>query len=301
MPGVEPVAVPVRGERARELEAEGYAVVSTIDEAARAGATACVVATDTGRHVDDGLSALESEMDLLVEKPLAVDAWAARDLCIKAGEARKRLFVGCVLRFWPSLREVRRLLPRIGRVHAARIECQSWLPDWRPERAWRESYSARAADGGVLRDLVHEIDYAGWLLGWPRAVSARLTKSERLGIEAEDAADLLWETPGGCAVSVRLDYLSKPARRGAVFAGEQGTLEWNGMAGSVVLAVSGGTRHEITLPVQRDAALTGQARAFLFGDDENLATGEQGVLALAVCDAARRASAGAREEEVVVP
>ncbi len=37
---------------------------------------------------------------------------------------------------------------------------QSWLPDWRPDRDYRESYSARLDEGGVLRDLVHEIDYA---------------------------------------------------------------------------------------------------------------------------------------------
>ena len=54
-----------------------------------------------------------------------------------------------------------------SRPLSAHVSCQSWLPDWRPGRDYRESYSARADEGGALRDLVPELDYATALLGRP--------------------------------------------------------------------------------------------------------------------------------------
>ena len=107
----------------------------------------------------------------------------------------------------------RDLLPQIGAVHAVRVECQSYLPDWRPGSDYRESYSARADEGGVLRDLIHEIDYATWLFGWPVAVTARYGNTGRLGIAAEEWAELAWEAPADVEVSMRLDYLTRPPRR----------------------------------------------------------------------------------------
>src|SRR6185295_18916441 len=80
-------------------------------------------------------------------------------------------------------------------------------------------------EGGVLRDLVHEVDYALWLLGRPSTVVAMLTNTGELGIESEEAADLGWTAPGGAVVSIRLDYLSRVTRRRLLAIGEAGELE----------------------------------------------------------------------------
>ncbi|MBI4280433.1 MAG: Gfo/Idh/MocA family oxidoreductase [Armatimonadetes bacterium] len=305
MGDVTPVAVPVRGQRRAALAQERYATADDLISAAEMGATLGVVATDTRRHLDDALAALDQGMDLLVEKPLAVDAAQADRLRGHARDKGRRLFVGCVLRFSESLNRFRELLPRMGTVHSVRIECQSYLPHWRPARPYRESYSARSGEGGVLRDLIHEIDYAGWLYGWPAAVYARLRNLGRLGLEVDEAADLLWETPGGCSVSVTLDYLSRPSRRRMRAAGERGSLEWDFMEGTVTL-VQGDDPPQVIRSSQRfeDLFLV-QDRAFVRAcdgySDPRLATGDDGVRALAVCDAARRASESRRETEVRYP
>lgn len=296
------VAVPWRPERRSELAAQGLRVAASVQEAASAGARAAIIATETGRHVADGSAALEAGLDVLVEKPLARDAQEAARLRQRAGELGRRLYVGCTLRFSESLGIVRELLPLVGRLHEVRIECQSFLPDWRPARAYRDSYSARASEGGVLRDLVHEIDYAGWLFGWPAAVQARVLNLGRLGIESDEIAELMWDAPSGGVVSVCLDYLSSPTRRRMRSCGAHGTLEWDGVAGTVTVERSG-TPVDVRRSAQtRDQMLLEQDLAFLracAGDAEGcLATGEDGVRALAVCDAARRSSATGREEPV---
>jgi len=305
VPGVHPVAVPARPERISQLVDAGYATAKDLYETARLGATCCIVATDPGRHVQDALSAVELGLDVLVEKPLAADAQSAQWLCREAEAMDRQLFIGYLLRFSESLNVFRRLLGKIGRLHSVRIECHSYLPDWRRSRSYRESYSARASEGGVLRDLSHEIDYAGWLFGWPAALQAKTRNFGRLGIVAEEAALLAWESPDGCLVSVGLDYLTRPTRRGIVAAGEQGTIEWDGVEGTVTLAP---TSRPVQVARSRQTyaeMLLAQDRAFLETSwetrDPRLACGVDGVNTLAVCDAARLAGETRREEKVNYP
>lgn len=303
LPGVRPVAVPKRLERVAELEREGYRAVPTLDIALRQfGPSVGVVASETAQHLSDALAMLEHGLDVLIEKPLGKDADQARRVLETARARARRVYVACVLRFSDSLGTFRDLLKKIGRLHAVRIECQSYLPGWRPSRSHTSSYSAREADGGVLRDLIHEIDYAGWLYGWPAAVSAVVRNSGILGIAAEESADLLWDLPDGGVLSMRLDYLSQPARRRMTAFGDAGSLEWDAVSNSVRLHGADGGSAEHVGALNRDEMLRGQLSAFLRavggGEAAPLATGEEGVKALAICDAARVSSMCGRAEPV---
>ena len=299
---VHPVAIPMHPERVAQMQAAGHSTARDLDHARRLGAPLCIIATDTSRHVQDGVAALERGFDVLVEKPLAADLQGARALSLRASALGRRLFVGCVLRFSESLNTFRQLLETVGCLHMVRIECQSYLPDWRPGRPYRDSYSARADEGGVLRDLIHEIDYAGWLFGWPRSVQARIQNLGRLGIEAEELAELTWELPEGGLVSMTLDYLTRPSRRRLRASGEQGTLEWDGIAGTVAVALAGEEPQLLRSNQTRDELFLAQDRAVIEAcggrSDPRLATADDGVRALAVCEAAQRANASRREEAV---
>jgi predicted dehydrogenase len=303
--GVEPIAVPIRSARLTELEADGFATVPDLQSAASNGACAAIIATDTARHAADVLWALKEGLDVLVEKPMAMDSAEGHRLRERALTLGRRVYVGCVLRFSESLNTFRTMVGDVGRLHSVRIECQSYLPDWRPHRPYQDTYSARAREGGVLRDLIHEIDYAGWLFGWPTALQARIKNLGRLGIAAEEIAELTWETSAGCLVSVSLDYLSKPSRRQIRACGEGGTIEWDGITGAVTLMAEGAPPRKLRASQTRDEMFLAQACAFvkaLRGTcDPRLATSEEGVKALAVCDAAQRASDHRREEAVDYP
>jgi len=300
--GVEPLAVPARPGRISALVEAGYQAVLGLEDALGMGVRQAVIATDPGRHVDDGLSALGYGLDLLVEKPLAPTACEAASLLREARAHARRLFVGCVLRFAESLQTFREWVPLIGSVHGVRIECHSFLPQWRPARAYRESYSAREQEGGVLRDLIHEIDYAGWIFGWPARLQARVKNLGRLGIAAEEIAELQWETSSGALLSISLDYLSKPTRRRMQARGEHGAIEWDGQAGMVTLAAAEAPERIFRSPQTREGMLVEQARGFLSAaqgaTEARLASGEDGLKALVVCEAARQASRERREVQV---
>ena len=301
--GVAPLyAIPVRGTRRVELEAAGFTTVAHMDDLSEGMVNSVVVATDTARHPDDACCALSAGYHVLVEKPIAVTAAEGIPICASASRSARKAYVGCLLRFSESMNSFRELMERIGRVHSVRIECQSYLPDWRPDRSYRNAYSARPDEGGVLRDLIHEIDYAGWIFGWPTAVQANLRNTGHLGIEAEEAVDLLWEGNEGSSVSISLDYLTRATRRRMYASGEYGEVEWNGVAGEVKLALAGEATRSFHSKQTRDDELLSQDLAFLTAcsgsSDPKLATCEDGLSALAVCDAARKASATRCEERV---
>jgi predicted dehydrogenase len=273
------------------MRIEGAQVVDSIAAAVDAGATSAIIATSTGRHLDDATAALRAGLDLLVEKPLAASTRGLADLDRVARDAGRRVFVGCCLRFDAALLRFRALLPQIGAIDHVRIECRSYLPEWRPSTDYRASYSARADEGGVLRDLIHEVDYAAWLFGWPERITGRTGNSGELGIESEEWAELEWVAPAAKSVSIRLDYLTTPARRVMRAQGENGTLEVDLIAHRVVLELVGEAAYTADVVQARDEMMTDQTRAFLSaiqgGDPGQLATLEDGARALAICDAAR--------------
>lgn len=299
---VYPVAFPVRPQRRAELKEKGFEVICEWREALDAGARCAIIASDTSRHQRDVLDAGETGLNLLVEKPMTPDANSA-DSCLQAIRSLDRqVWVGCYYRFHKALNNVRENLIRLGRINSVRIECQSYLPAWRPDRPYRESYSARPDEGGVLRDLIHEIDYACWLFGWPESVQAKIQATGQLGICSEDTADMLWETGNGTMISIRLDYLSQPARRYLKAYGEHGSIEWDGFCGTVKLELVGKDTDSQVFAQERDEIILAQDMAFINSgggqSDPRLATGADGVRALAICDAAREASRLRQEVKV---
>lgn len=302
MVDVEAIAVPSRPDRAEELAAQGQAVANSLRETKAAIA---VIATDTSRHGDDAIAALELGMDVLVEKPMAGDLSGAQRILAAARAAQRRVSVGCNLRFSASLGAFRAALPRIGALHAVSVQCHSFLPEWRPDSDYRSSYSARADEGGVLRDLVHEIDYSAWLFGAPRSVCGRVRNTGRLGIGSDEQADAYWESPSGALVSIRLDYLSRPTRRGIVARGANGELGWDAVANTVKLAPADSAPTVDTIPVGRDDTYIAQLRATLEAHrgrvDARQATGDDGALALAICEALRNSSERRAEVDVAKP
>lgn len=289
--GARPIAVTRRDAAAAELRAAGFETAADLATAKAAGAGACVVATETARHAEGAEAAFALGLDALIEKPLAVDAPEGRRVAEAARRSGHKAFVACVMRFSPSLALVRAALPRLGALHAVRVECRSYLPDWRPGRDHRAGYAADAAQGGVLRDLIHEIDYAGWLFGFSDAASGSCANLGRLGLASEELAEICWRLPGGGALTIGLDYLTRSARRGLAAHGEKGTLVWDALAGTCSLALAGAAPVVETAPEDADARFLAQAEAFLGAlagrPDERLAGLDDGVRALAICDSVR--------------
>lgn len=299
--GVEVIVSPVRSERLLELTGEGFRA-EPIESALARRPNGVVVATDTGRHTEDALRAIAAGSAVLVEKPLAPNRAAAEMIVREASAAGRDVHVACCLRFDTGLGWIRERLPALGHLRAADAECMSWLPAWRPGRDHREGYAARRNEGGVLLDLVHEIDYSAWLLGRHRRVSA-LLRSGVLGLApgVEETAFLIGVHDDELPMTLRLSYAVQPSTRRLRIWGEHGLLEWD-YVGRMARRVDVDGRETDRLSFDTSTLYSRQAEAWVRSlrkePVSELVTAREGLLAVAVCDAARAAASSGKWMEV---
>ena len=293
-----PVAWPTRTERVPELREAGFRAIRS-GEVSQFGRLASVVATNTGRHTKDVMELLPLG-NVLVEKPLAATADEAVELQTFAANSPNNIWVAYCLRFHPALRAFRDRLCHVGALDTVRIECSSFLPEWRPSEDYRRSYSARRAEGGVLRDLSHELDFAVWLFGGPRSVYCLYGDRDRLSIEAEESADLLWHTPSGASVSMHLDYISRIPKRVMSVSGVQGRLVVDLLNCTVVTHCVGKEQPTVEhFPANRNEMYVSQARAFLGVEPRgDLATLGEGVFIAKLIESARESAKLGRAIEI---
>ena len=219
----------------------GDRVFGTIEDAIKWQPDIAVIATPSDRHHEIIGILLRCGIAILIEKPVVINHEQITNLLSIADRATATQ-VGCVLRFLPSLRQVHTWLLNgaIGRVVRASLEVGSWLPDWRLNQDYRQSYSASAArGGGVVLDLVHEIDLACWLFQADRLLGAWGGRRSSLDIDSEDVALLALRNTEGLTVAVQLDYVSRKPLRRLLAVGDQGSIHWDLPSQRCILQRSG--------------------------------------------------------------
>lgn len=301
--GMEPLLVPVRSDRKAPLVSEGYRVADSIGQAKALGAVAAVIATNTGRHLSDLDLCLDLGLHVLVEKPAAPDMngiWAAMK---KAEALSRRVSIAMCLRWEPSVSRARQwVVERAGKVHAAEFWCNSYLPDWRPGRNTRQGYWSSAEEGGVLRDLLHELDLDYWINGKTTRIAAVLRNCGVLGIESEEVAAMLAIRDDAVSSTIYLDYLTRPSRRGFRISGREGCVEWDGIEKKASWCSKLGDREEFKTSDGPQVAYVNQLRQFISLTEGNPAADMPGLAdalsVMAVCDAARTSSLTANIQEV---
>jgi len=167
-----------------------------------------VVASPTSRHAQDirSLRVGGFRGPLLVEKPLFSSGSEVPPV------HDPLLFVGFNLRFLSVVAELRRLLAP-AKIVTASIWNAQYLPEWRPNRDYRKTSSARRdLGGGVLRDLSHDIDLLLHVFGPIRSVSARVERLGELDIDTDDTVVLWGDLATLGTVTVYLSYLDRTKR-----------------------------------------------------------------------------------------
>lgn len=211
-------------------EAPELPVFTDLTEALAARPDVVIVSNPTAYHLKVALPAARAGCHLFIEKPLS-HSWDGVDDLLSLVE-RKHLIAlaGFDLRFEPGLCRVKEFLRngRIGRLLAIQAQVGQYLPDWRPSEDYREGMSARAdTGGGVLLDLIHELDYVRWLFGPVGEISCVADKVSGLQIETEDVAAMLLRFENGAIGTLHLDYVQRMASRTCRVIGENGTILWD--------------------------------------------------------------------------
>src|SRR5262249_23009657 len=151
----------------------------------------------------------------------------------------------------------------IGEVVSARARWGEYLPLWHPGEDYRLGYSARKdLGGGALLTLSHPFDYLRWLVGEVAGVSAETVCRSGLGIEVEDAAEVLLHFESGAIGSVSLDYVAQPPCHSLEIVGQRGVISWSDPDGGARLQRGGrrATRFEPPPGFTRNAMFVEEMR-----------------------------------------
>jgi len=217
-------------------EAPELPVFTELTDALAANPNAVVICNPTAYHLKVAIPAAEAGCHLFIEKPLS-HSWGGVERLLSVVQAKHLTgIVGFDLRFDPGLCKVKSLVDegRIGRLVAIQAQVGQYLPDWRPWEDYRMGMSARVeTGGGVIFDLIHELDYVSWLMGPVSHVACFADKVSNLEIETEDTAAILLRFENGAIGTVHLDYIQRIPNRTCRFIGEKGTVLWDYFAKKV--------------------------------------------------------------------
>ncbi|VVE49524.1 Putative oxidoreductase YteT [Pandoraea aquatica] len=215
----------------------------TLDEAMSASPVFAVVASPAPAHVAHARKLLETEIPVLIEKPLSDSMETLAPSLDELMRHRDKIEIAYNLRFMPSAVCLRQAVVdgSVGRVLSVSAEVGQYLPDWRPGSDYRKQVSAQnALGGGVLRELSHEIDYLVWIFGRPDSVFCIANRVSDLEIDVEDVVDAFLIHDNGPVINLHMDFLQRSVTRRCKVIGETGTLVWDMLKNTVVVQRSGG-------------------------------------------------------------
>jgi UDP-N-acetylglucosamine 3-dehydrogenase len=200
------------GAATAQTGAQGFA--EPLAMIAEAELDALVIAAPTTAHVPLALAAIERDVAILVEKPLAATTDESMQIVAAARARGVPVQVGHVERFNPAVLELGRL---IG---------EGWLSSIYSIASRRAGpFPARIRDVGVTVDLAtHDVDILSWIAG-ERPSRVYAETAQRIHADHEDLLFGLLHFPSGATGMLDVNWLTPAKRRQLLVVGEEGMFE----------------------------------------------------------------------------
>lgn len=153
-----------------------------------------IIATPNQLHLPQGLEALQADVPVLIEKPMADTVDAAEALVAKSAESGVPVLVGHHRRHNPIIQAAKERISSgaLGSIVAVHGMCWLYKPDDYFDTAWRTQPGA----GPVFINLIHDVDLLRHLVGEIISVEA-FEANEARGHEVEDTAAIILRFAGG--------------------------------------------------------------------------------------------------------
>ena len=225
------------------------------------------ICTPPVMHVAQARQAVQAGAHVFVEKPLSHSLEGVEQLMAQAEAGKRLVQVGYNLRFHPGVQRLKQLVDgaAVGNILWACAEVGQYLPDWRPQQDYRQSYTARRElGGGIILDASHELDCITWLLGLPAEVQCMAGRVSRLEVNVEDCATILLRFPSGARADVHMDFVQRGYNRSCKLAGEKGSIVWDYPANEVRIYRADGNAWETErYPFEANEMYKAEAQHFL--------------------------------------
>ena len=271
-------------------------ITDSIGDAIKEGIQAAIISSPATLHLKQSLELAKNGIHLLIEKPISHTSDRVKELLKIVNENRITTMVGYVLRYDLGAIKFKNWLDNKvkGKILHARIECGSYLPDWRPDQDYRKTVSALSElGGGVLLELSHEIDYLYWFFGKPKDVQAQIRNSGTLDINVEDQVDLLMTSEQGYCISVQIDFNRRHVERKCKVLTTEGELIWDAVNKNVTWKGVNKEQSKYEYNNERNSIYRKQLEVFfdcIENDNDPIVTVKDGINVISLIDAVRNAS-----------
>jgi predicted dehydrogenase len=220
---------------------------------------ALVVCSPPSSHVDAALEALRTGKYVFIEKPLSNTVHDAQRLL----DYEDKIMVGYNVRYHPLVTYIQGVLPGLGKIFNVQMEFAYDLKNARPNADYRKGYYAKAGEGGVLLDHIHELDYAQYLFGRFRSVFCLAERISDLEITSEDNANLVLKSEHGFSVTLHIDYIQQRYSRNIKIVAERGVLSGDFTRGRATLLPNGGDEVVTEFPASFDETYVEEMKDFV--------------------------------------
>ena len=271
-------------------------ITDSIGDAIKEGIQAAIISSPATLHLKQSLELAKNGIHLLIEKPISHTSDRVKELLKIVNENRITTMIGYVLRYDLGAMKFKNWLDNKvkGKILHARIECGSYLPDWRPDQDYRKTVSALSElGGGVLLELSHEIDYLYWFFGKPKDVQAQIRNSGTLDINVEDQVDLLMTSEQGYCISVQIDFNRRHVERKCKVLTTEGELIWDAVNKNVTWKGVNKEQFKYEYNNERNSIYRKQLEVFfdcIENDNDPIVTVKDGINVISLIDAVRNAS-----------
>ena len=240
---------------------------------------AVTICTPTTTHKDVADKVIEAGKDVFIEKPLASTSQEARGLLSFAKRKRIRVAVGFVERYNPAVRYIKKLIDKkeLGKIILAIARRVTRWP-------------VRIGDVGVTKDsAIHDIDVMRYLVGGD--VKTVYARTGRLVHKFEDFSEMLLNFSGGEIGFIDANWLTPRKIRRLTITGSEATATIDYVTQETVVEYS---KRSIVPRIKFEEPLRLELESFvesiLIGKQPS-ASGEDGLKALEVCEAALKSGA----------
>ncbi|MFG0260839.1 MAG: Gfo/Idh/MocA family protein [Novipirellula sp. JB048] len=229
---------------------------------------AAVIATTAPQHLTHAAAMLARGLNVLIEKPLAVDLAEAEAFLPMANEAGKIVAVAYVYRANPLLIQMREAIRsgEYGRPLELIVYGGQHFPTYRP--AYRETYyHSHQTGGGAIQDALTHLFNAGlWLVGPMEKIVVDADHQILAGVQVEDTVHVLARHRDGVMASYVLNQHQPANEMTLTVVCERGQIRLENHHGRLSVCTAPDTawrEFPLPAPLPRDAVFIRQADSFL--------------------------------------
>jgi len=160
----------------KPLDLSGIGLYTNFDKMlSEAKLDAISITLPTYLHAEFTIRALKAGLNVLCEKPMAMNIKQCRRMIEASKQNRKLLQIGHCIRFWPEYAAAKQIIDsgKYGKVLSATFQRLSLTPTW----SWDNWLMDGERSGGATLDLhIHDTDYVQYVFGMPKEVFSRGVK-----------------------------------------------------------------------------------------------------------------------------